>query len=202
MKLIQIIELVEGRNNLIFYDKDVSLCYDELKEGHLCIFFDEPIPIRIRLIKILKMINPDYKFNKAHITIAELKIIIVKELNDRNLIIFFNNFEKLNKSSLSIYEYLNSLKNIQFICSFNIRFKNVAYRFYKTFKFVNKEDYHPKEDNNQINITYTVYGILSIFCILLYIKISTSIYIATIMIGAAWFGLIIFRTLMYAGGRI
>ena len=108
----------------------------------------------------------------------------------------------MNKSSLSIFEYFNSFKNIQFICSFNKRFKKVAYRFYKTFEFINKEDYHPKEDRNQINITYTVYGILSIFCILIYIKASTSIYIATIMIGAAWFGLIIFRTLMYAGGRV
>ena len=202
MKLIQIMELVKQGNNLIFYNKDVSICYNELKDGHLSIFFDEPIPVRIRLVKILSMINPDYKFNKAHITIAELKIAIIKELKAKNLIIFFNNFEKLNKSSLSIFEYFNSLKNIQFICSFNTRFKKIAYRFYKTFKFVNKEDYHPKEDSNQINITYTVYGVLSILCILIYIRVSASIYIATIMIGATWFGLIIFRTLMYAGGRV
>ena len=202
MKLIQITEFVEKGSNLIFYDKDVSLCYEGLGNRNLCIFFEEPSPIRIRLVKILTLINPYYKFNKAHITIAELKGDIIKELKVRNLIIFFNNFEKLNKSSLNVYEYFNSFKNIQFICSFKKRFKKVAYKFYKTFKFINKEDYHPNEDYNQINITYTVYGILSIFCILIYIKASTSIYIATIMIGAAWFGLIIFRTLMYAGGRV
>ena len=202
MKLIQILESINTGCNLIFYDRNVSLCYDELNEGNLCIFFDEPVPIRIRLVKILKMVSPDYKFNKAHITIAELKVVIIKELKAKNLIILFNNFEKLNKSSLSVYEYFNGNKNIQFICSFKTRFKKVAYKFYKTFKFVNKEDYHPNEDHNQINITYTVYGILSIFCFLIYIKTSTSIYIATIMMGAAWFGLIIFRTLMYAGGRV
>lgn len=202
MKLIQIIELVKSGNNLIFYNKDVSLCYDKLKDSHLCIYFEEPIPVRIRLIKLLKEINPDYKFNKGNITIAELRVVIIEELNDKNLIIFFNNFEKLNSSSLSVYEYFNSSKNIQFICSFKTKFKKVVYRFYKTFEFINKEDYHPYTDYNQINITYTVYGILSILFILVYIKISTSIYIATIMIGATWFGLIIFRTLMYAGGRV
>ena len=73
MKLIQITEFVKKGNNLIFYDKDVSLCYKDWAIEHLCIFFDEPSPIRIRLVKILTIINPNYKFNKAHITIAELK---------------------------------------------------------------------------------------------------------------------------------
>ena len=67
--------MLKKGNNLIFYDKDVSLCYEGLgNKENLCIFFEEPSPILIvRLVKILTMINPYYKFNKAHITIAELK---------------------------------------------------------------------------------------------------------------------------------
>ena len=44
--------------------------------------------------------------------------------------------------------------------------------------------------------------LISIFCFLLYMKISYSLYMAVILIGGVWFALIIFRTLMYAGGRI
>lgn len=202
MKLIQIIELVKKGNNLIFYNKDVSICHDKFEDEYLCIFFDEPVPIRIRLIKVLKLINPDYKVNPNHITIAELKEIITKEIDGKNLIIFFNNFEKLSRNAVDTYEYLNNVKNIQFICSFNKKFRKEAYYFYKKFKFINKKDYHPIKDMNQINITYAIYIILSIYCFLIYIKISASVYMATIMIGAVWFALIIFRTLMYAGGRI
>ncbi len=202
MKLLQISELIENGKNVIFYNKDVSDCFEFLKNDYLCIFFDEPIPIRVKMIEILKKLNPEYKFNKAHITIVELKEVISKEIKNLNLIILFNNFEKLTKSTVSIYQYLNDIKNIQFICSFKGKFKKEAYYFFKTFIFFNKKDYNPKKDDNQINITYALYAVLSIFFILIYIKISTSIYIATIMIGAIWFGLILFRTFMYAGGRV
>lgn len=202
MVLIQIKELEERQENIIIYNKKVNRYYYKLKDKHLCTFFDEPIPVRINLIKILNTVNPKYKFDKNHITIAELKEVIPKELGTKELIIFFNNFEKLNKSSVNAYKYLNKRKNIRFICSFEKRFKNDAYPFYKTFTFINKVDYPYEENKKKINITYTIYAILSLICILIYFKASASIYIATIIIGAIWFGLIIFRTLMYAGGRI
>jgi hypothetical protein len=200
MKLIQIIRLVNNGHNLIFYDKSVSICYHRFKDKYFCIYFDEPVPIRIRLINMIKLINSDYKFKESRITISELKEVIVNILNEQNLIILFNNFQQLSKSAILIYEYLNNRKNIQFICSFNSKFKKEAYNFYKTFKLINREDYSP--NRIQINITYAIYALLSIYCFLFYIKISNSIYMATIVIGGVWFALIIFRTLMYAGGRI
>jgi hypothetical protein len=202
MKLIQLKELEEVQENIIIYNRNVSKYYYKLKDNNRCIYFDEPIPVRINLIGILKTVNPNYKFDKNHITIAELKEVILKELGTNKLIILFNNFEKLNKSALNAYQYLDKNKNVRFICSFKKRFKNEAYNFYKTFKFINKEDYPYEENMKKINITYTIYAILSLACILVYLKASISIYIATIIIGALWFGLIIFRTLMYAGGRI
>ena len=202
MKAILIKELAEEQENVIIYNRNVSKFYYKLKKNNRCIYFDEPIPVKIKLKEILKTVNSDYKFDKNHITIAELKEVILKELGTNKLIILFNNFEKLNKSALNAYQYLDKSKNVRFICSFKNRFKNDAYIFYKTFKFINKEDYPYEENMKRINITYTIYAILSFVCFLVYLKASMSIYIATIIIGALWFGLIIFRTLMYAGGRI
>ncbi len=177
MKLIKIRELLRVQENLLFYNRDVYQYYNKLKDDYLCIYFDEPIPVRIRLIGILKTINPDYKFNKNHITIAELREVIPKELGSKNLLILFNNFEKLNKSALNVYKHLNTNKNVKFICSFKNRFKNDAYTFYKTFNFINKEDYPYEENLKRINITYTIYAILSLLCLLIYIKTSFSFYI-------------------------
>lgn len=202
MKLIQIKELIKERKNLIFYNKDVYPCYKELKDEYICVFFDEPVPTRAKLITILTNINPDFKFNKHNITIAELKEDITKVLDKKNLIILFNNFEKLNKTALEAFTYLNSSKNIQFICSFKNNFKKLNYYFYQKFVFVNKKDYNPPKKKNQINITYTIYAIISVYCFLIYTKTSFSLNTATILIGAVWFSLIIYRTLMYAGGRV
>ena len=202
MKVIKIRELIKVEGNILFYNRDVYRYYYKLSDDYLCIYFDEPVPVRVKLIRILKTINPEYKFNKNRITITELREVIPEELESKNLIILFNNFEKLNKSALNAYKYLNNSKNIKFICSFKNRFRNEAYTFYKTFNFINKEDYPYEENLKRINITYTIYAVLSLLCLLIYIKTSFSFYILTIIIGGIWFGLIIFRTLMYAGGRI
>ena len=145
MKVIKIRELIKVEENIIFYNRDVYRYYYKLSDDYLCIYFDEPVPVRVKLIRILKTINPEYKFNKNRITITELREVIPEELESKNLIILFNNFEKLNKSALNAYKYLNNSKNIKFICSFKNRFRNEAYTFYKTFNFINKEDYHMKK---------------------------------------------------------
>jgi hypothetical protein len=202
MKHILFNELVDEQENIIIYNRNVDLYYHKLKNDYHCTYFDEPIPVRIKLLEILNTVNPDCKYDKNHITIAELKEVILKELATNEFIILFNNFEKLNKSALNAFQHLDKSKNVRFICSFKKRFKNEAYPFYKTFKFINKEDYPYEENFKRINITYTVYAILSLVCILVYLRASVSIYMATFVIGALWFGLIIFRTLMYAGGRV
>ncbi|WP_231551395.1 hypothetical protein [Methanobacterium sp. SMA-27] len=173
-----------------------------MKEDYFCVYFNEPVPVRVQLIKLLKLINPDYSFNSSHITVAELKEAIVKELDHENLIIIFNHFEKLSKRYVGIYQYLNSFQNIQFICSFINKINRNTYPFYETFKILNKEEYKNDTAKDEINITYSLYIIISIICFFVYIKSANSVYMAAILLGGAWFALIIFRTMMYAGGRV
>ena len=202
MKLIKIKDLIKKHKNIIFYNKDVSQCYEELKDNYLCIYFNEPVPVRVHLIKLLQLINPDYNFNSSHITVAELNDAIVKELDYKNLIIIFNHFEKLSKRYVVNYEYLNGYPYIQFICSFENKINRNTYPFYETFRLINKEEYKKDKTKNEINITYSLYIVISIICFFVYIKSANSIYMATILLAGAWFALIIFRTLMYAGGRV
>jgi len=178
------------------------IVFDKLQENNRCIYLNEPVPIRVQLIKLLRFINPDYIFNSSHITISELTEAIIKELDYSNLIIIFNHFDRLTKKSGEIYQNLNTLSNIQFICSFNEKINNKVYSFYKTFKFINKAEYKEKAAQKEINITYSLYILISILCFFVYIKSANSLYMATILLGGAWFALIIFRTLMYAGGRV
>jgi len=201
MNLIQIKEQIDEGNNLIFYNKDVFKYYDELMNDYLCIYFNEPLPVKGRLIECINRVSNRKRPSLKRQTMSELKKILVNELHYEKLIIIFNHFERLTKRSVQIYQYLNSLKNVQFICSFTKNFKSDVYPFFKTFILVNRDEYELNCGKREINITYTIYGILSVYCFFIYLKTASSMIMAMVLIGAGWFALIIFRTLMYAGGR-
>jgi hypothetical protein len=166
-----------------------------------CIYFNEPLSVKVRLMESINIISGNRKPSLSRLTIAELRDLLVKRLKYKTLIILFNHFERLTKRSVQAYQYLNSLENIRFVCSFNKNFKPEVYSFFRTFEFINEDEYKLKHGREEINVTYAVYAILSVYCFFIYMKAASSLLMATILIGGAWFALIIFRTLMYAGGR-
>jgi len=200
MKLLQIHESVDKGKNLIFYNKDVYDCYEELENEYLVIYFNEPIPVKGKLIKIVDRISNKNRNSLNRLTIEELKELLFSELKYDRLIITFNHFERLTKRTVQIYQYLNTLSNVQFICSFSSKFKPEVYPFYKKFELANKEEYEKAGDKNEIDITYPVFVLIALFCFIFYLKTSTSLFMAFIFIGAAWFALIVFRTVVYLGG--
>jgi len=201
MNLIQITEHIEKVNNLIFYNKNVFECFNSLKNDYMCIYFNEPIPMKPRLIESILQISTDDKLSLNRLTIAELMEILINELKYEQLIILFNHFERLTKKTVQSYQYLNSLDNIQFVCSFDKKFKPEVYPFFKTFELVNREEYLDLSGADEINITYPVFALLSILCFFVYLKMA-SLEVGFLLVGASWFALIIFRSLMYVGGRI
>jgi hypothetical protein len=202
MKIIQIMDKIDDGKNVIFYQKSVYDCFNELQEDFLCVYFSEPIPVKVRLIKIIQELNGDDIRSLNRKTISELKEILLKQLKYERLIICFNHFERLTKRTVQIYQSLNSLTNVQFVCNFQNNFKSELYPFYKTFILANPDKYDLKNSKNEINITYAVYILISIYVFFIYLKTTSSIYMAFILIGAAWFALIIFRTLVFVGGRL
>lgn len=187
--------------NLLFYNKSVDKCYDNLKSDYLCVYFNEPTPIKMKLIEIIRIISQNNERSLDYLTISKLRDILIEELKSDNLIILFNNFDMLTKRTVQIYQYLNSLSNIQFVCSFSQKFKPEIYPFFKEFELVNKELYKQKS-KNEINVTYPLYIAISIISFLIYIKIATSAYSAIVIIGGIWFAFLMFRTLVYVGGRV
>jgi hypothetical protein len=201
MKVINMFEHISKGKNLLFYNKSVEKCYDNLKSEYLCVYFNEPTPIKMKLIRIIKKISPHYKRSLDYLTILNLRDILIKELKSDNLIILFNNFDLLTKRTVQIYEYLNSLSNIQFVCSFSQKFKAEIYPFFKDFVLINKEEYKQKS-KNEINVTYPLYIAISIISFIIYIKIASSVYSAIVIIGGIWFAFLMFRTLVYIGGKV
>ncbi len=201
MKVLKIKETINEGKNLLFYNKSVNRCYDELKDDYLCVYFNEPIPIKGKLIEIINSISESNNHSLNYLTITELQDILIKDLKSDGLVIMFNNFDRLTYRTVQVYQHLNSLSNIQFICSFSKNFKPEIYPFFKEFVLVNKEKLKERV-KNEINVTYPLYLAISFLSFLIYFKISTSVYSTILLIGGIWFAFITFRTLVYIGGRV
>ena len=85
MNVIQITEKINDGKNLIFYNKSVYDCYEELQDDYICIYFNEPTPVKVRLVKLINEVNDENKPSLNRLTIAELKEILVKELEYERL---------------------------------------------------------------------------------------------------------------------
>ena len=73
--------------------------------------------------------------------------------------------------------------------------------FFKTFIIANPEDYELKNSDKEIDVIYPLYILISIYLFFIYLKAAGSLYMAFIFIGAVWFARIVFRTLVFVGGR-
>jgi hypothetical protein len=201
MEVSEILDKIDQNHNIILYDKDVYECYSKIKKDYSCVYFNEPTPVKIRLIKIIKTLSKNNKRSLNRMTITELTDLLINDIEYDRLIIIFNNFERLTYRTAQVYQHLNSLPNIQFISSFSQHFKSDVYPFFKQFEFVNREKYKKHRTLNEINVTYAFYIIISVYCLFIYLKITSSIHSIFVLIGSIWFALIIFRTLFFVGGR-
>jgi hypothetical protein len=50
MKLLQLKEDIENGRNLMFYKKDVYNYFKQLKNEYLCVYYNEPLPVKMRLV--------------------------------------------------------------------------------------------------------------------------------------------------------
>ncbi|PKL66545.1 MAG: hypothetical protein CVV28_10400 [Methanobacteriales archaeon HGW-Methanobacteriales-1] len=202
MNLIQIEAHINQGQNLLFYKNDVHDIYKQINSNFLCVFFNEPTPIKHRLIECIETVVNQTEPSLSRLTLPELIKILMVKLNSKKLIILFNNFHILTRRLVATLQELNRYKNIIFICSFDKDFKSEVYGFFTTFHIMNVDQYKLETGKDEINISYAVYFCLGLICFFIYLKTASSAYIGAMLIGGAWFGLVIFRTFVYTGGRV
>jgi hypothetical protein len=56
MNLIQIESHINQGQNLLFYKKDFNDIYKQINSNFLCVFFNDPIPIKHRLIECIETV--------------------------------------------------------------------------------------------------------------------------------------------------
>jgi hypothetical protein len=202
MNIIQIKNHLLRGENVLLYNRNISICYPQLKDEFPCILLGEPLPLKFKLIKCIQKVSGDEFSSLEKMNIPQLRDTLVSKIKDKRIVILFNQFERLTRNSADFYHSLHQSGKVVYMCSFQASFKQEIYGFYQSFQLINKEEYESQTGKHDINISYAVYVFLGIVCFLIYLKISMSATMSSVLIGATWFALIIFRTLIYVGGRV
>lgn len=201
-----IITNFHNNKNSIFYKTNINNYFNQLKDTYNSVYISEPLPVKAQLIKILEKITNKKVTNPNKKTVQYLKESIIQKLNYK-LIIWLNHFEKLTKASAYTYKYLTRTRNIIFVANLEEKFSMEVCFFFKKFMIINKNEYEIYYRKNEINVTYALYLILSILCFVIYIKFTLStcletIFLPVIVIGGVWFAFLVFRTLIFTGGKV
>jgi hypothetical protein len=107
MNVVRIKDGINNKKNLMFYDMDIHNYYQLLRDEFLCIYFNEPVPVRVRLMESIYYLSDDKNQNLSNRTIAELHGKLLELLKGKRLIILFNNFERLTRKAMQAYQNLN-----------------------------------------------------------------------------------------------
>ena len=71
MNVVRIKDGINNKKNLMFYDMDIHNYYQLLRDEFLCIYFNEPVPVRVRLMESIYYLSDDKNQNLSNRTIAE-----------------------------------------------------------------------------------------------------------------------------------
>ena len=194
-----------GQDMFKIYKNLVKELYKPKKTGHdsnyRCIYIDTQTDkeIVIAALKEVKYIKED-----ANIEILpkeELIKFLIATLSDVKLIIVYNYLEDVTNNRVKLFQRLMRHK-VLFIAGFQKMPKKELMDFFNIHEFVNAEFYATQIGNDNIDITYLFYIFITLFMVLIFLRIVSLGTIGDIVSSALWFGLLVFRTFSYIGGRV
>lgn len=209
-----IISNIQLGNNQTIYREDMYQIYKAIIEelyqpkrskydiNYKCIYIDtqKDKDIILDAIKAVKDINPKKK--KLHkLKQEDLIEMLIAILPGTQLIIVYNYLEDMTNKREQLFRKLMRHK-VLFIAGFQKMPKENRMPFFKKHYFVNKAEYELLKGENKIDITYFFYMFITIFMVLIFLRIVSLGTIGDIAASALWFGLLVFRTFSYIGGKV
>ena len=191
----KIFQCVQENKSVLIFKEDVHKFLPELANRWTAVFIGDPVPPKEKLIDLAIKLGLENKDRLKRQTIAELREVIEEGTKNKKIVVLFNHFERLTQLGTDTWDFLNSLDSIIIVASYSKNFKSVAYTLFQKLEHI-KEEKH-----EEIDIKYSIFAIIAGMCIFSYMKIATLNMglVAYALLATIWFGLIIFRTLIYVG---
>lgn len=187
----EVTQQIDKKNNIILYNEDINQLYKTLQEKYNSTYITTPKRGKNALEIIIHDINP--KYITKNIPAADLLDTINSYTKTKPLIIFINYFEQTTKNTLTYYQNLVNMENIQIIANITEDEKFIDEKFLENFIILG--DKYQNNRSNSININYTLLLLISLLVFLLFIRLQLSV--IGYLVSALWFTLLMYRSFSY-----
>ena len=211
MYVHNILSNIKREKNQTVYGQDMYKIYTAItKELYLsktpndkeygCIYIDTQTDKEIVLAALHEIKNVDEKKLK-NISKENLLKILIATLPDKKLVIVYNYLEDISNKREQLFERLMRNK-VLFVAGFQKLPNDERMPFFNMHEFVNRSYFESQKGENNIDITYFLYIFITLFMVLMFLRIISLGTVGDILSSALWFGLLIFRTFSYIGGKV
>ena len=197
MLIDDIIEYLDTGSNVLMYKQNIYQLFAENKGTSSWAYVSNPKKGKTALSDIIKVLIPG-RVVKG-LSVAELLDIIsdyAKESEDM-VVLWVDNFERLNKRTLEYYVELVCMNNVYLVCNIvseEEEFISPSFFDDYTFVILNSEEYEASRARS-VNVKFTLLLILSVFTFILFVRVQLSL--VRYLVSALWFSLLMYRSFYY-----
>ena len=197
MLIDDIIEYLDTGSNVLMYKQNIYQLFAENKGTSSWAYVSNPKKGKTALSDIVKVLIPG-RVVKG-LSVAELLDIIsdyAKESEDM-VVLWVDNFERLNKRTLEYDVELVCMNNVYLVCNIvseEEEFISPSFFDDYTFVILNSEEYEASRARS-VNVKFTLLLILSVFTFILFVRVQLSL--VRYLVSALWFSLLMYRSFYY-----
>ena len=190
-------EYLEEGNNVLLYKQNIYELFSTYKGSSSWAYVSNPKKGKTAISDIVKVLIPG-RVVKG-LSVAELLDIIndyARESEDM-VVLWVDNFERLNKRTLEYYVELVSMGNVYLVCNIvseDEEFISPSFFDDYTFVILNSDEYSESRAQS-VNIKFTLLLLLSVFTFILFVRVELSI--VRYLVSALWFSLLMYRSFYY-----
>ena len=190
-------EYLEEGNNVLLYKQNIYELFSINKGSRSWAYVSNPKKGKTAISDIVKVLIPG-RVVKG-LSVAELLDIIndyARESKDM-VVLWVDNFERLNKRTLEYYVELVSMGNVYLVCNIvseDEEFISPSFFDDYTFVILNSDEYSESRAQS-VNIKFTLLLLLSVFTFFFFFRVELSI--VRYLVSALWFSLLMYRSFYY-----
>lgn len=192
-----IMEHLDEGSNVLTYQVGIYHLFSENRGHSPWAFVSNPKKGKSAIADMVQVLDKEAVVKG--LSVAQLLDIISSFARDAEemVVVWVDNFERLNKRTLEYYVELAAMDNVYMVCNIMDDSEEFIFpQFFSDFPFVilNGEEFATSRANS-VNIKYTLLLVLSVFIFLLFLRLQLSL--VGYLVTALWFTLLMYRTFYY-----
>lgn len=190
-------QYIEEGNNVLLYKENIYSLFSQNRGSSSWAYISNPKKGKTAIMDVVNVLVPG-RVVKG-LSVAGLLDIINEYARDSDdaVVLWIDNFERVNKRTLEYYTDLAGMGNVYMVCNIVSDEDEFIYpQFFDDFTFVilNSDEYASSRARS-VNIKFTLLLLLSVFTFLLFVRIQLSH--VGYLVSALWFSLLMYRSFYY-----